>query len=243
MATLNIRFYKALLLRHKQHYNHPCVRNANIRRYALPILTCILLFSSVPIDARPVSYPGGWTLRHYLDWSRERYDVHYSPNASHSVGWVIENSRQHGYTSLSAQWNHVLHRKNSLRTQSNMYLYIMGGVATMDADLEPNASIGLVFDKESRRYLANYRMSAKYTGQFERDDFQHGARLGVAPYLGKTGDVHTWLMLDLAHRPQQDMHEEQFVWTPMIRIFKNSYLGEIGISSNGGSVFNFVARF
>ena len=209
--------------------------------HALLVICGAFLLTSTALS-RPVSYPGGWTVRHQLAWSHERYDMHYSPNASKSIGIVLENSRQYGYDSLSVQWNHLLWRKNTLNTQANLYFNVLTGVSLGDGQVQPHVVAELSADKESRRYYARYHMTAHYLSEFEQDDFLHGLRIGVAPYLGKSGQVHTWFMLDAQHRPEQDDHDLEWVWTPVVRMFYGSYLGEIGIDSNGNTLFNFIIR-
>ena len=55
-------------------------------------------------------------------------------------------------------------------------------------------------DWETRSLFASYR--ARYLGLSHfGEQFMQAARIGFAPYEGDTGDLHTWLMLEIDHRP------------------------------------------
>ena len=56
-------------------------------------------------------------------------------------------------------------------------------------------------DWETRSLFAGYRSRYLDAGRFG-DQFSQAARLGFAPYVGDTGDLHTWLMLEIDHRPE-----------------------------------------
>mgnify|MGYP000316795444 CR=1 FL=1 len=63
---------------------------------------------------------------------------------------------------------------------------------------------------------------------------------GVAPYEGDFGDLHTWLMLKIEHKPE---NKENFEVTPLFRFFKDVYLVESGVSLDGEIILNAVVRF
>ena len=73
------------------------------------------------------------------------------------------------------------------------------------------------------------------------DQFQQKARLGIAPYIGDYGDLHTWLMLEASHQP--DYSGDTFIVTPLVRLFKGTTLVELGYSSDHRLLFNWVLRF
>ena len=66
------------------------------------------------------------------------------------------------------------------------------------------------------------------------------ARVGIAPYIGDYGDLHTWLMLQVDHVPESD---EQITVTPLVRLFKDVHLLEAGMSNQGDVLFNYILRF
>ena len=71
--------------------------------------------------------------------------------------------------------------------------------------------------------------------------FMQAARVGYAPYEGDTGDLHTWLMIEVDHRPEND---EPVGVTPLVRFFKDAALFEIGWSvTDNQPLANFTYRF
>jgi len=67
------------------------------------------------------------------------------------------------------------------------------------------------------------------------------ARVGFAPYEGDTGDLHTWLMLEIDHRPK---NEDDLALTPLIRLFKGPVLIEAGYNLTANQpLINFTYRF
>ena len=66
------------------------------------------------------------------------------------------------------------------------------------------------------------------------------ARVGWAPYEGDYGDLHTWLMLEVSHLPE---NKDNFEITPMVRLFKDVHLLEAGMNTKGEILFNYVIRY
>ena len=98
---------------------------------------------------------------------------------------------------------------------------------------------GLAADWEDRRYFVSYEN--RYTEAGDVDDFyMQSARIGVAPYIGEYGDLHTWLMLQVEHRPEAD---EAVTVTPIVRLFKDVHLVEAGMNNQGSLLFNYVIRY
>ena len=67
--------------------------------------------------------------------------------------------------------------------------------------------------------------------------------MGITPYIGEFGDLHTWLMLQVEHHPEEELESEQLIITPLVRLFKGAYLTEFGINSNGNAMVNLIIRF
>ena len=44
-------------------------------------------------------------------------------------------------------------------------------------------------------------------------------RIGWAPYEGSYGELHTWLMLQVEHLPEND---DTTIITPLLRLFKGA---------------------
>ena len=69
----------------------------------------------------------------------------------------------------------------------------------------------------------------------------HAARFGWAPYAGDTGELHTWLMLEIDRRGHFD---DKTSVTPLLRFFKGPALLELGYNLTDPSpLVNFAYRF
>ena len=143
-----------------------------------------------------------------------------------------------------AQLNYLVKRWNAEASQANFYMKSGAGAAysdlgRFDGKTEAAGFTGIAMDWEDRRFFTSY--SNRYTHAGDIDKFyMQSARVGVAPYIGDYGDVHTWLMLQGDHSPEGDDH---FTVTPLVRFFKGEYLAEAGISNHGDILFNAVIRF
>lgn len=205
------------------------------------LLGFFLLFP-VFCSARPISYPGGWTLMTQNDWEINRVHVHYSPSKNYSIGVASEYYRQDEIKTHNLQWNHLLLRRNTSKSQANIYLKTQGGVALKDSKYEPNIRMHVAGDWETRRYFTSYHVGGLYQGSFDKGSLHQGGRLGIAPYLGEYGELHTWLMIQAEHHPQEEDTSDKFRVTPLIRLFKGSFLAEIGVDDERKVLFNFIYR-
>lgn len=194
--------------------------------------------------ARPVSYPGGWTFMQMNDSSMHSFHAHYSPTAYYSIGYKTEYWRETDWQFHGIQVNNLLKRWNMPEAQANFYIKSGGGFAysdfkEFDGKTEPSAFTGISIDAENRRFFAMYENRLTYAGKINKS-YQHKARLGVAPYIGDYGDLHTWLMLQVDHQPESF---DNFTVTPLIRFFYETTLLEAGVSNHGDLLFNLVKRF
>lgn len=66
-------------------------------------------------------------------------------------------------------------------------------------------------------------------------------RAGFTPYEGDSGDLHTWLMLEIDHRPSDP---DSVTATPLVRSFKGQLLVEADYNLTvNQQLFNFTYRF
>lgn len=195
-------------------------------------------------DARPVSYPGGWTLMLMNNGDVNSAHAHYSPTAKTSVGYKFEYWRDRDFTLNAVQMNSLLKRWNEKDSQANLYLKSGVGIAhsnvgPKDGETSAAGFTGVSADWENRRFFTSYEN--RYTEAGEIDDFfMQSARVGWAPYEGDYGDVHTWIMLQAEHTPES---EHNFTVTPLVRVFKDVHLFEAGMSTRGEVLFNYVFRY
>lgn len=203
------------------------------------LLALSLLIFPLSAEARPVSYPDGWTAMLMNNGEYNSAHIHYSPTAKYSLGYRFEHRRDTNAELHLGQLNYLVNRWNEHGAQANIYLKGAAGVALDDGDSFGAGSVGIAADWETRRYFTSYENRYITAGPIEHGFTQTG-RIGITPYIGDYGDVHTWLMLQVEHRPEA---KENFEVTPMVRFFKGTHLGEFGISNQGKILFNFIERF
>lgn len=219
-----------------------------MKSYFIKLCVVVVLFASFAnhVYSRPISYPGGFTIMQMNDADKNTLHLHYSPTAKYSIGYRAEYWRDNDWLLHSAQLNYLVNRWNKPSSQAN--LYFKSGLGVIDNSNNPlgesdqnTGFYGLAFDWEDRRYFASYENRYYQTESGAIDDFyMHSARVGIAPYIGKYNDLHTWIMLQLDHHSEK---QDELVITPLLRFFKNQYLAEIGINQDGEGLFNLIIRF
>lgn len=203
------------------------------------LFIALLMFHIGYAEARPVSYPSGWTAMFMNDKDTNSSHIHYSPTAKYSIGWRHDYMRDTSAHIDSIQLNNLLKRWNKPGEQANFYLKSGVGVAYDGDEVEPSAFTGIALDWETRRYFTSYENHLLHAGDIEKH-IKHKARVGIAPYIGNYGDLHTWLMFQVDYDAGAD---DSFSPTPLVRFFKNSSLLEAGYNFDDGILFNFVQRF
>ena len=176
-------------------------------------------------QARPVSYPGGWTSIQLNNGDRSSLLVHYSPTATDAFGLYVEHNWEQDFTYTGLQYNRLLKRWNNPKSQANIYAKASIGQADPfgEAGAELSGFVELAADWETRRWFTQYRIRA--TDYANDKSVHHSARLGVAPYIGDYGDLHTWLMIQVENHPDRS---EPTTTTPLVRFFKGVHLFEFG---------------
>ena len=206
----------------------------------LTLLTIALLSLSVTAEARPVSYPSGWTVMIKNDFDSNSSHIHYSPTKDYSIGWRHEYLRDPKAHMDVLQVNTLLKRWNAPASQGNLYFKTGAGVAYDSGHTEPAAFGGIAMDWENRRTFVSYENRFLWTNGI--DDFaHHSARVGIAPYIGDYGDLHTWLMLQTDYHPEDS---DAFSLTPLVRFFKGTHKVELGYNiKEHGLLVNYIKRF
>ncbi len=206
--------------------------------------TALSVYAASPAFARPVSYEGGWTVIEETDRQSASLLVHYTPNASYSIGWKSEWDRQEDIALHGPQLTYLAKRWFGEDYQANLYAFAGAGwaegVNDNPIDQDEMAYVGLLADWETRTLFASYKARYLEGGQIDGSVMQ-AARAGWAPYEGDTGDLHTWLMVEVDHRPD---NEEEVGVTPLVRLFKGAALFELGWSvTDDEPLINFTYRF
>ena len=142
---------------------------------------------------------------------------HYSPSYRFSVGIEAVSDK---YTDQEyAYWRstYLLNRKNTQHSQRNIYL--QAGSSTQGLD---HHFVGVHGDWETRRWFSGF--GAKNVKTNTSDYSEKFLQLGVAPYLGEYGVLHTWLML----KSKKDSRLEGWSTYPVLKFFKGNLLLEVG---------------
>ncbi len=177
----------------------------------------ILLIISVGLDARPISYSGGSTIMSFSDNIKDSLYYHYSPSYKYSVG--IENIRDKYFNDNYSyvRFTYLLNRKNTENSQRNLYL--QSGISSEGFN---KFFYGMHGDWETRRLFVGFGL--KETKRKIHDYSEQYYQIGVAPYLGDYGDLHTWIMI----KAKENSLENKWSTYPVLKFFKGNVLAEFG---------------
>lgn len=167
-------------------------------------------------------------------------ELFYTLDPKSSVGWRHDYWRGPQAHMDAVQYNRLLKRWNAPASQANLYLRGGTGVAyDGDGRVAPALYGGMAADWEDRRFYISYGNEFITAGDIY-DKAAHTARIGVAPYIGNYGDLHTWLMLqaDYDHANGEDL-----TFTPLVRLFKGDTLMEFGVNLDRGAFFSLMRTF
>ena len=169
----------------------------------------ILLIISFGLDARPISYSGGSTIMSFSDNIKDSLYYHYSPSYKYSVG--IENIRDKYFNDNYSyvRFTYLLNRKNTENSQRNLYL--QSGISSEGFN---KFFYGMHGDWETRRLFVGFGL--KETKRKIHDYSEQYYQIGVAPYLGDYGDLHTWIMI----KAKENSLENKWSTYPVLKFFK-----------------------
>ena len=190
-----------------------------------------LLFASNALS-RPISYVGGHTLTVNSNAQTHNIYCHFTPDNKYSIGLDYQKDRISNNAFPSARLTVLLNRKNTTNSQRNLYLKT--GVGAQHGSTYFFALAG---DWETRRIFAGF--SAKQMSGSGYKLFEHSLKLGVAPYLGDYGDMHTWVMIETKKNTLND----QRLTYPVLRLFKGSALAEVSYHKKSNWNINLTYRF
>jgi DNA-binding transcriptional MerR regulator len=198
-----------------------------------------LFLTSLSANAKPIPYTDGWMIMQENNTKENLFHAVYGISPDYSAGISSEYFKDKQYWLHSVQGNYLAYRDNEPHAQTNVFLMSGLGAALKNDQAHPAGWVGMLADWESRRLLFSYDNNVTYAQTIETS-FSQRVKAGVAPYIGEYDDVHTWLMLQVEHFPNTN-HE--VVVTPLIRLFKDNYLGEIGYSSDHKILLNWNLTF
>lgn len=141
-----------------------------------------------------------------------------------------------------AKTNYLLVRHNGESSQANVYLH--GGVGVMDSEIDKRATnevymSGIDVDWETRTLYTSAKFYS-FNSPKVSDITMTQARIGFSPYEAGFDQLQTWFMLQGMYMP---VTSREVVITPMVRFFYKNVLWEVGSSTRGEWMLNFMAHF
>ena len=197
------------------------------------VLSLILTFaSSTMLGARPVSYTSGSTMMYFSDNLKESVYYHYSPSYKYSLGleWLKDKVQNENYAYL--RYTHLLNRKNTQNSQRN--LYFQSGISSEGIDRN---FIGMHGDWETRRLFTGFGL--KHVQADVKDYTKKYIQLGIAPYLGDYGDLHTWFLI----KTKTNSLTNEWNSYPVLKLFKGNFMVELGYDENDEWDAHLMYRF
>ncbi len=210
----------------------------------IAVMALFFSLAASAADARYVDYPGSVTTMLMNDGENNAVHLSYTANRRWSVGAQAEYWREEEWTFTTVEAAYLARRWNFTDAQANLYLRAGAGAAVsdfgnFDDKVEAAGFAGIAFDAENRRFYVSYENRYVEAGDIF-DGFEQKAHFGVAPYIAGYGALHTWLMIQVDHRPDS---EDSVVWTPMVRFVKGDVIVEAGVSDTEEILFNVTVRF
>jgi len=200
----------------------------------------LLLFSALAV-AHPVIYKDGIVASSYNMESYSDNQLMYSWSNRWASGinyWRF--TKDDANTEMAfAKTNYLLHRYNGESSQANIYLH--GGLGVADSEIERKATNeaymgGVDADWETRTLYSSlkfyYFNSPKVT-----DITMTQARVGISPYEAGFDQLQTWFMLQAMYMP---VTSKEVSITPLARFFYKNVLWEVGASTRGEWLLNFM---
>lgn len=189
--------------------------------------------------ARPVGFADSSMAMTMNDGMEHSALAGYSPTATDYVGLRADYLREDDAWMTTVNYNRLLKRWNAPGSQANLFVTSGVGEAFQSNDQSLAGWVGMEADWENRRYYVSYENRFIAASAID-EQFMQRARVGIAPYIAAYDDVHTWLILQVDHRPR---NRDQLMVTPLVRLFTTDVLGEAGISTEGDVLFNLTTQF
>ena len=204
--------------------------NINVIQLLTLILT--ILFSATPF-AHPVTWGGGWVSNTQFTPSKKHIQIHHSLTHQWSMG--IHGVQFTDQTYGMLQINRLVNRYNGEGSQGNIYLLTGAGTS---GQADSIGHIGVQTDWETRRIYTYLRLDHFS----KRTPFTlMNVRLGMAPYLANYTDINTWVILQATQ--ERTPHASETYIIPMVRLFKQNVLLEIGSDFSDRYLFTAMVHF
>ena len=192
----------------------------------------LLFITALHLESRPISYSGGSTVMMQTDALRDSMYYHYSPTYKFAVGIQAVKDKYFNSDYSYFRFTYLLNRKNAPHSQRNLYL--QSGISSNGFD---NYFYGIHGDWETRRWFTGFGYKKTETNKL--NFLEQYLQIGVAPYVGEYGDLHTWIMLKSKNNSIADNWETY----PVLKFFKGNVLLEFGYSNSLNWDVHLMYRF
>lgn len=171
-------------------------------------------------------------MMYFLDNLKESVYYHYSPSYKYSLGleWLKDKVENENYAYF--RYTHLMNRKNTKNSQRN--LYFQSGISSKG--LNKNF-IGMHGDWETRRVFVGFGL--KHVQADVKDYTEEYIQLGMAPYLGDYGDLHTWILI----KTKRNSLTNEWNSYPVLKLFKGNFMVELGYDENDEWDAHLMYRF
>lgn len=201
-----------------------------------------LLLGPSTLLAHPVTYEDGSVLRGVYAPDRQELHYHYSLTSSSAVAVGLTRTEDEDGDNVNfiiPRFNYLLTRKNLPGAQANLYL--TGGIgAQLGDDSSGVAAIaGIQADYETRRLYTQFNGEA-IESESDNSFRTFRGRVGIAPYKAEFDELQTFIILESLYATNR---KNNFHYGPVLRLFYNEYLLEVGIHQDGDVNFRAMIHF
>jgi len=199
-------------------------------------LSFVLLFlMALPFKqlfAHPVTYQDGRVLTSSFDGHRLDILGSYSYTHRDAIGLSYSRLRDRAGEQnyfLVPRISHLLKRWNMPAAQANIYLWGGAGMNYSESDTRLAGTAGFQSDYETRRIYTQADADT-LLAEGSRDFNRARYRFGVAPYLAEFDELQTFLIAEARYASYRN---DKITFGPVVRLFYQTYLMELGVDNNG----------
>lgn len=204
----------------------------------------LFLLLSARAMAHPVIYKDGYVISSSNMESYSDNQLMYTWAQKWSSGlnhWRFTKDQETTDMAL-AKTNYLLYRNNTESSQGNIYLH--GGVGVVDSEIDRKATnevymAGVDLDWETRVLYTSLKFY-QFSSPKVTDINMTQARIGFSPYEAGFESLQTWFMFQAMYLPDVD---RTVMLTPLVRFFYKNVLWEIGASTRGEWLLNFMVHY